>query len=142
MSRESLVDLELRRHTAAGVRPRFDYDAGQVLLAAVHEALLAAEPAYWLRRARQMRWARPRPGDFTGRATVDARRERDERLAAAERACVERARVAAGEPTGWEDLLDTGRDMPMCPHGCPSCLLPPELQHAGVECRPTNAGVT
>lgn len=62
----------------------------------VADAMYESEGAYWLRRAAALEWARPRPGDFTGRATAEEIRERDRRLAEQAAACRARAELHRG----------------------------------------------
>lgn len=59
----------------------------------VQDALADATQLYWLRRAEAFEWARPKRGDFMGRATREEVASRDARLVEAARAC--RARAAA-----------------------------------------------
>jgi hypothetical protein len=59
----------------------------------VQDALQDATAAYWRRRADTFDAARPRAGDYFGRATREQVREQDARLAAAARACRARADV-------------------------------------------------
>ena len=58
------------------------------------DALLDAWGATWERRARALEAARPRPGDFHGRATREELREQWQRLTAAAQACRARAQVS------------------------------------------------
>lgn len=58
------------------------------------DALLDAWGATWERRARALEAARPRPGDFQGRATREELREQWQRLTAAAQACRARAQVS------------------------------------------------
>ncbi len=60
----------------------------------LQDALSEATAAYWRRRADTFEWARPRAGDFRGRATVAALNARDARLAATAESCRRRATVA------------------------------------------------
>lgn len=60
----------------------------------VQDALTEATAHYWRRRADTLEAARPRPGDFTGKATSDEIAAVDRRLTAAARACRERAAVS------------------------------------------------
>lgn len=59
----------------------------------IQDALADATQLYWLRRAQQFEDARPRSGDYMGRATRQDVAERDARLKEAAEAC--RARAAA-----------------------------------------------
>jgi hypothetical protein len=60
----------------------------------VQDALCNALAAYWKRRAVELRWAQPRPGEYAGKATVEQLREQWTRLEEQARACESRARVA------------------------------------------------
>lgn len=60
----------------------------------VQDALAEATNTYWNRRADAFDRARPRPGDFTGRATAAELAERDARLSAVAQACQHRAAVS------------------------------------------------
>lgn len=51
------------------------------------EAILGAMPATWLRRAELFEWARPKPGEYTGRATAQELAARDRRCRTAAIAC-------------------------------------------------------
>lgn len=106
----------------------------------VLDALNEATATYWRRRAELLEAARPRAADFTGRASAAELEAADTRCAAAAEACRQRAAVERGHVEA--EVLDGGHDMPMCPDACATCLLPAELQLAGVECRPSNAEVT
>lgn len=60
----------------------------------LQDAVSDATAAYWRQRAQMLRWAAPRPGDFTGGASVeeiDLRRRRLERMA---ELCEHRAELA------------------------------------------------
>lgn len=59
----------------------------------VQEAMRDATAAYWNRRAATFEAARPREGDYFGRATREQISEQDARLAALARACRARAAV-------------------------------------------------
>jgi hypothetical protein len=66
----------------------------------LQDALADATAAYWRRRAGMYRWAAPRPGDFTGRATaaeLEERRRRCEQLA---EQCDHRASLSL-DREGW-----------------------------------------
>jgi len=54
---------------------------------ALQDALASATAGHWLRRAAFFEAARPRPGDFTGRATPEDLADRDRWLAARALAC-------------------------------------------------------
>lgn len=64
----------------------------------VQEILAAAVPSFWERRAEALEAARPRPGEFHGKATAAELRERDEALAEAAAACREHAEVVRRYP--------------------------------------------
>lgn len=57
------------------------------------DAWAEATQVYWERRARQLEAARPRPGDFTGRATRAERLACWDRLTEAAAACRARGRM-------------------------------------------------
>jgi hypothetical protein len=58
------------------------------------DALLEAWPTYWERRARVLEAARPRAGDFYGRASREELQAQYDRLTEAARACRARAQVS------------------------------------------------
>jgi hypothetical protein len=58
------------------------------------EAILSAEAAHFVRRAETLEWARPRAGDWHGRATREDLRARYDRLTEEAQACRNRARVS------------------------------------------------
>ena len=58
------------------------------------DGLLEAWPVYWERRARALEAARPRVGDFHGRASRESLQARYDRLTEAARACRARAQVS------------------------------------------------
>lgn len=58
------------------------------------DGLLEAWPVYWERRARALEAARPRVGDFHGRASREALQARYDRLTEAAAACRARAQVS------------------------------------------------
>lgn len=60
----------------------------------LQDALSEATSAYWLRRARAFEAARPRPGDFTGQATLQDLVDQSQRLQRAADACRNAAKVA------------------------------------------------
>lgn len=62
----------------------------------LQDALAEATATYWRRRAQTFLAAMPRPGDYTGQATPQEIEARRERIAAAARACAERAELAIG----------------------------------------------
>jgi len=54
-------------------------DPERIQLDLIRDTLRLSEPATWLRRAEDIEWAAPRPGDFTGRANdagLELRRQR------------------------------------------------------------------
>lgn len=55
-------------------------DAEHMMHRAVGDMVQAASANQWERRAEVFEWARPRPGDFNGRATPQDLAERDRRL--------------------------------------------------------------
>ena len=59
----------------------------------VQDALKDAHPGYWLHRARIFEAARPRPGDYTGRATREDIAAIDQRCRESADACRARAAV-------------------------------------------------
>ncbi|MGB3763220.1 MAG: hypothetical protein WA966_08355, partial [Ornithinimicrobium sp.] len=60
----------------------------------VQEALAAATASFWRHRAAQFEDARPREGDFTGRATTEDLAAADHRMAETAQACRNRARIS------------------------------------------------
>ncbi len=66
----------------------------------LQDALTDATGTYWARRAETFEWARPRAGDYHGRATRDDLRARDDRMREAAEAC--RARAALSILPGIE----------------------------------------
>ena len=60
----------------------------------LREAYLDAEAATFDRLAEMLEWARPRPGDFHGKATREELRARYDRLTEQAQACRNRARVS------------------------------------------------
>ena len=64
----------------------------------IADATAEASGKYWARRSAAMLAARPRPGDFTGRATPEELEAQDRRLLAKARACSQRAAVERGWP--------------------------------------------
>lgn len=58
---------------------------------------MESQALYWERRAEQLEWCRPRPGDFTGRATPDEIAARDARLALEIEQCHAHALILRGE---------------------------------------------
>jgi hypothetical protein len=72
------------------VRPQLDLVRG----AALEQAWVEAQAAYWVRRARTFEDAAPRPGDFIGLATAEDLDEQAARCVAAAVACRNRATLA------------------------------------------------
>lgn len=77
--------------TIPGTSPLFDtrqlpavalsvFDAEHVMHRVIGDMVQAASANQFERRAEVFEWARPRPGDFTGRATAEELAERDRRL--------------------------------------------------------------
>lgn len=76
----------------------------------IRDAYLDATTTYWERRARTLEAARPRAGDFTGRATRLELRAQWDRLTAAADACRHRAAFIDATTTELDDaLVDIGR---------------------------------
>ena len=67
----------------------------------VQDALAEADAAYWLRRADAFDAARPRRGDFHGRASRQELAQRDQRLAETAAACRARAAVSLVGGADW-----------------------------------------
>lgn len=61
----------------------------------LQDALTEGTAAYWERRAAQWDAVRPRPGDFTGKATPEDLEALDRRAAATAAACRAKATVTA-----------------------------------------------
>jgi hypothetical protein len=59
----------------------------------IQDACQEARADYWERRAEYFEWARPKPGDRTGRATPMQIAEQDRRMAAMAEACRQRAQL-------------------------------------------------
>ena len=79
--------------------------AERLAVRAVQEALTAAVPAYWLRRAAEYEDARPRPGDWPGTATEAELAERWQRLTATAEACRLHARFISENPGEVLELM-------------------------------------
>lgn len=75
--------------------------AASIVRRAVEDAVTAALPGYWRRRAQTFEDARPRPGDFTGRATELDLAALDLRLARAAAACRRHADLLEGLRPWW-----------------------------------------
>lgn len=71
----------------------------------IADAWLEGSRIYWERRAATLEAARPRRGDFNGRATPAEIVERYQRLTAAAAAC--RARATGADGVALVDLVDT-----------------------------------
>lgn len=71
-----------------------DADVAHFQARVLADALTEATAGYWLGRAATFEAARPRRGDFTGRATGEALATADRRCAAVAQACRNRAVVA------------------------------------------------
>ncbi len=76
-------------------------EAACIVRRAVEDAVTAAVPGYWLRRAAVLEWARPRPGDFRGRASDAELAARDQRLARDAQLCREHAELLRGVEPWW-----------------------------------------
>jgi hypothetical protein len=74
----------------AAVPPNVDIQL-RLLHNALTEAAAEATPEHWQRRADTFENARPRPGDYNGRATAQDLAERDARCAATAQACGNKA---------------------------------------------------
>ena len=72
----------------------------------IQDALLDGSAAYWRRRAEAFEWARPRPGDFAGRATQAELAEIDRRCVTAAEACRARALNAPLDRADFGALVD------------------------------------
>lgn len=70
-----------------------DGSAENIVRRLLGDAFTEASSAQWRRRAETFEWARPRPGDFNGKATAEELRARDARLASLARACRFHARL-------------------------------------------------
>jgi hypothetical protein len=106
----ALVATTTRMEVAPGLPPNTDDDivcraqlrrllasidcAEPVRRRAVQDAISAVLPQTWKRRAEEFERARPRPGDFTGRATAA---EADERCRIVAENCRNHARLLGGE---------------------------------------------
>lgn len=71
----------------------------------LQECMAAALPATWFRRAATLEAARPRPGEFHGRATAADLAERDRRLAAQAEACRRHAEFLRTYPDALADVI-------------------------------------
>ena len=73
--------------TAAGI----DYDHFRARVLA--DCIIDASAVGWLRRAAAFQWARPRSGDFNGKASQEEIRDRDLRCQAVAAACRHKAQL-------------------------------------------------
>jgi hypothetical protein len=76
--------------TLEAILEHVDHFAARVM----REGIRDAEAAQWLRRAETLEAARPKAGDWHGRATREELRERYDRLTEEAQACRNRARVS------------------------------------------------
>lgn len=67
----------------------------------LEDVLTSVAPEYWRRRAAILEDARPRPGDFNGRATRADLAARDARLAADAERCRQHAELITGVRPWW-----------------------------------------
>lgn len=79
------------------------YSLQRFVLDVLTDALNDASVIYWRRRAAELDAARPRLGDFTGRATAAEIQACDRRLAGAALACREKAAMLEA---GWFDSAE------------------------------------
>lgn len=77
----------------------------------VQEALAVGLKSAWLRRAVMFEWARPLPGEFTGRATREDLSRRWRELTAIAAACRARAALASPDNTVITTAISTAMDM-------------------------------
>lgn len=75
--------------------------ADRLVVRMLEDALSAALPDFWERRAVTFEDARPRPGDFTGHASRDDLAARDARLTESAAACRAAAEVARTSRPWW-----------------------------------------
>lgn len=71
-----------------------DDHLAQFSLRLIRDAMNEATALYWLRRAEQFEWARPRPGDYPGRSTLRDINAADQRCRLAAEACRRQAALA------------------------------------------------
>lgn len=76
-----------------------------VAFRALQEAWIDGSRQYWERRARQFEAARPRPGDFHGRATREDLQAQWDRLTATAEACRRRAEFTYASQADFEHTL-------------------------------------
>lgn len=75
----------------------------------VADAMTTVLASQWRERADMLRWARPRPGDFPGQATLEERRGRWRRLTAMAEMCEAHADLLeASEPPFRAPEADIG----------------------------------
>jgi hypothetical protein len=99
-TREDLVTPAAARHV---------HLVANVTYRALADAWVEGHAAQWERRARQLEAARPRRGDFTGRATSADLVAAYDRLTAAAAACRARAQLGDLSVTSFEEtLVDVG----------------------------------
>lgn len=79
--------------------------AGRLAVRVIEDAVTSAQGAYWCRRAEVFEWARPRPGDFIGRATNAELAARDARLAGMAEACRRHSELVEGVRPWWLDAV-------------------------------------
>lgn len=72
---------------------------------AVQQMIAEAAPWWWLKRAEHLEEARPRPGDFHGRATPEELAARHARLTEAAAACREHAAFLAQYPDVLTEMM-------------------------------------
>ena len=93
-------DLILADHTANVADP-----LSQFGIRMIQEAMTAAVPHTWHRRAQTLEDARPRPDDFNGRATAEELAERDRRLADQAEGCRQKARFLTAYPDVLAEVI-------------------------------------
>lgn len=70
------------------------------------DVLTDASAKQWRKRAADFRAARPRPGDFLGRATIEQQRDRWRRLNQLAAACEARAEMLDRYEQDWPEVTD------------------------------------
>jgi hypothetical protein len=106
----NLPDGTANRAALRRLLQQIDLDE-QVRRRSVQQAITEAEADHWRRRATDFDWARPRPDDFSGRATVDELAAADERCRMTALACRRKAALLeweAGAPLVDPADLDAG----------------------------------
>lgn len=78
-------------------------DPSSFVAAMLGDVMAAGSAVFWERRACQLEAARPRAGDFRGRATDEDLRARWHALTEAAQACRNRAQVC--DPDEWRGLV-------------------------------------